>query len=47
MRGGDAEACERADGVGVGAFDVADDDGSSFLFLRTQPSVSVTRGNNV
>ena len=27
MRGGDADGAERADGIAVGAFDVADDDG--------------------
>jgi hypothetical protein len=46
VRGGDAAGGERPDGVGISALDVADNDGFHD-FLRTQPSVSVTRGNNV
>ena len=35
MRGGDADGGERADGVGIGAFDVADDDGFHFRISST------------
>jgi hypothetical protein len=48
MRGGHADGGKRADGVGIGAFDGADDDGFHFRFLTRQAfqTLSPCKGND-